>query len=528
MLQRAPILRVAILSILITQVILFSRLGDAARTQSASVASILAVAAAPTSTVIPAVPTPTTGIITTVVGSGNSGSDGDGGPATVARLHSPSSVVVDHLGDIFVLDAANNVVREVFASTGIITTIVGLTPGASICATPSAVDPLGDGCPAIQASLNVGAYNGGDLAIDNSGNLYIADTQNNRIRKVIAGPNGSITPSSIITTVAGDGNPFFNSNDLGDGGPATDAHLAHPFSIAVDQVGNIFIDDTDHLRVREVIAQTGIIQNVAGSGPVGQIPYGGDGGPATSARLSQVRGIAVDDFDNVYIGDQRYNRVREVIASTGIITTVAGTGNAGFSGDGGPATDAMIDFSYGGGMSLDRAGNLFMADTLNNRVREIIASTGIITTVAGGGTPCAAAVDSVGDGCAPTDARLSRPTAIRLNDAGTLDIPDTGNNLVRAIAKVGYHGVPPCLVRCGPTRSVPTIGAGTQYDIVTVQDVPFIMGIQDIGNHCNNCSTHITLPFTSTLYGKVYNAADVTSNGQVDFSGATDTSYPDC
>ena len=203
------------------------------------------------------------------------------------------------------------------------------------------------------------------MAVDASGNLYIADTGNNRIRKVSA--------TGIITTVAGNGSAGYS----GDGGPATSAQLDGPEGVAVDGSGNLYIADTCNNRIRKVSA-TGIITTVAGNGSAG---YSGDGGPATSAQLSLPAGVAVDGSGNLYIADSGNNRIRKVSA-TGIITTVAGNGSPGYSGDGGPATSAQLN--QPAGVAVDASGNLYIADSSNNRIRKVSA-TGIITTVAGNG-----------------------------------------------------------------------------------------------------------------------------------------------
>jgi sugar lactone lactonase YvrE len=206
----------------------------------------------------------------------------------------------------------------------------------------------GDGGPATSAGLS---YPGG-VAVDAAGNLYIADTSNHRVRKV--------STSGTITTVAGNGTFGFS----GDDGPATNATLSYPTEVAVDAVGNLYIADTGNLRVRKVSA-SGTITTVAGNGIYG---FSGDGGPATNASLVIPRGVAVDAVGNLYIADYGNSRVRKV-SSWGTITTVAGNGSPGFSGDGGPATSAAL--GYPRGVAVDAAGNLYIADTDNNRVRKV-------------------------------------------------------------------------------------------------------------------------------------------------------------
>ena len=195
------------------------------------------------------------------------------------------------------------------------------------------------------------------VALDASGNLYLADTSNNRIREVAAG-------TGIITTVAGNGTQSYS----GDGGAATSAELNVPYGVAVDASGNLYIADTYNNRIREVAAGTGIITTVAGNGTQS---YSGDGGAATSAELNYPYGVAVDASGNLYIADCYNSRIRKVAAGTGIITTVAGNGTAAYSGDGGAATSAKLYFPCG--VALDASGNLYIVDTSNNRIRMVSA-----------------------------------------------------------------------------------------------------------------------------------------------------------
>jgi hypothetical protein len=244
-----------------------------------------------------------TSIITTVAGKQDEGYSGDGGPATNASLTLPHGVAVDAFGNLFIADTDNNRIREV-GTNGIITTVVG----------KSGSGYTGDGGAATNANLNQPS----SVAVDSFGNLFIADTENNRIRKV--GTNG------IITTAAGKQGDGYS----GDGGAATNATLNFPAGVAVDAFGNLFIADTDNNRIR-MVGTNGVIITVAGKTAGG---YSGDGGPATNANLNQPSGVAVDSFGNLFIADSNNRRVREV-AINGIISTVAGTGGAGYSGDGG-------------------------------------------------------------------------------------------------------------------------------------------------------------------------------------------------
>jgi trimeric autotransporter adhesin len=509
----------------------------------------------------------TTGIITTVAGNGALGFSGDGGAATSAKLNDPASVVVDLAGNLYIADYHNNRIRKVNATTGIITTVAG---GGSGCAGQS--DSVGDGCAATSAELSLPRY----VVVDSSHNLYISDSQNERIRKVSAA-------TGVITTVAGDGTsgysgdtgpatsdelhqPFGVAEDSagnlyiadslnnrirkasgttspvifpetavgsssasqkvllrinsslkitsisvpksqggkqeftvgtiagctangtttnagslctvpvtahpgypgwrqvplvvqtsagtfnfgmeslglgpqpvllpgviktvagtgaqgysGDGGPATKAELGGAYGVAVDSAGNLYIADPYNYRVRKVSAATGVITTVAGNGTLG---YSGDGGPATKAEFTGSLNIAVDSASNLYIVDLDYCVIRKVSAATGLITTVVGNGTQGYSGDGGPATKAELGGAYGA--AVDSAGNLYIADTDNQRIRKVSAATGVITTVAGNGTQ-----GYSGDGGPATKAELNFPVGVAEDSAGDLYIGDPGSNVIR-------------------------------------------------------------------------------------------------
>jgi uncharacterized protein (TIGR03437 family) len=335
------------------------------------------------------------GIVTTVAGNGIGGFSGDGGPATDAQLQRPSGVAVDDAGNLFVADFANNRIRKVSPS-GIITTVAGNgTRGFS-----------GDGGPATSAQL----WFPEGIAVDSQGNLFIADHANNRVRKV--------SPNGIITTVAGNGSAGFS----GDGGPATSAQLNGTFAVAVDNAGNLYIEDHDNWRIRKVSG--GIITTFAGGGSAGL----GDGGLATSAMVGPAAGLALDSAGALFIADTGRFRIRKV-ATDGIITTIAGAGApaSSFSGDGGPAIDATLDPSA---VAVDDSGALFIADHSNHRVRKVSAS-GIVTTVAGNGT-----AGSSGDGGAATAAQLGSPASVAVDTTGNLFIADAGR-----VRKVSPEGI---------------------------------------------------------------------------------------
>jgi sugar lactone lactonase YvrE len=343
----------------------------------------------------------TNGIITTVAGGGTGG---DGGAATNAALGQPFGVALDAAGNLYISDQEANCIRKV-GTDGIITTVAGVGRGYS-----------GDGGPATNASLS---YPQG-INIDVSGNLYIADLNNKRIRKV--------DTNGIITTVAGNGNGAYGAYS-GDGGTATNASLSFPTSVGFDVVGNLYIADTGNNRIRQVDTN-GIITTVAGSGPI--FPnlgsYSGDGGPATDASLSNPSAVASDAVGNLYIADTLNNRIRRV-CTNGLITTVAGDGTGGYSGDGSAATNAA--FHEPCGVALDVPGNMYVADTLNNRIRKVDIN-GIITTVAGNGNGGYA-----GDSAAASNATLQGPFGLALDALGNLYIADTYNNVIRRMDASG-------------------------------------------------------------------------------------------
>ena len=284
----------------------------------------------------------TAGIITTIAGNDTVGYNGDSIPATAAQLSHPVGIVCDASGNIFFCDAYNNRVRKI-NSSGIITTVAGTgLPGYN-----------GDNIAADTAVLWVPWC----LAIDHSGNLYITEWGSHRVRKVDV--------SGIITTVAGTG----ILGNSGDNGPATAAEINEPYGIAIDSAGNIYFADSYSLLIRKIDA-AGIITTFAGGGIAM-----GDNGPADSARLEGPGGVALDDKGNVYIGDLENNRIRKVNTTTNIITTIAGDGIAGFSGDNGLAVNAELKGPDG--LAIDAAGNIYFADFYNNRIRYIKSTTAV-------------------------------------------------------------------------------------------------------------------------------------------------------
>ena len=335
-------------------------------------------------------------VITTLAGDSIAACTGDGGLADTAKLKAPSGVATDRHGNVYIADQSGNSVRKVNAA-GIISTVAGnYTYGYS-----------GDSALATSAQL----ANPTGVAVDRYGNIYIADQYNSVIRKV--------DTNGIITTFAGSGTLGFG----GDGGSATSdsAKLWSPADVGVDSFGNVYIVDQDNQRIRKVDT-SGIITTFAGNGITG---FGGDSGLAINAQLNFPEGIAVDRSGNVYIADLYNSRIRYVNQS-GIITTVAGNGTGGYGGDDSLATLAEIyDASAVG---LDDSGNIYISDYYNERIRKVNKITGIITTIAGNGVQ-----GYSGDNGPATLAEIFWPEGVAVDSSGNVFVADYGNHRVREI-----------------------------------------------------------------------------------------------
>jgi len=333
------------------------------------------------------------GIVATIAGDGSAGYGGDGGFAATAQLNNPQGVAVDGAGNLYIADYFNMRIRKVTPS-GIITTIAGNGESGY----------SGDGFPATMAQIGSPQ----NIACDAHGNIYISDVFNGRIRLV--------DTNGFMHTFAGNGT-WGNS---GDGGPATNAEFQLPTAIAVDKKGNVYFSDEGNGNIRKINTH-GIITTIAGTGMSG---YSGDGGPATNAEIDVPWGISVDGIGNVYVPMIHYNTIR-MIDTAGIIWTIIGTGVAGYSGDSGPASAAELNFPAG--IYATDSGYVYFSDMNNNRIRKVDPHR-IITTVAGNGM-----AGYSGDGGFPTAAEFNNPPELAVGDNNILYIADANNQRIRTV-----------------------------------------------------------------------------------------------
>ena len=337
-----------------------------------------------------------TGIITTMVGTGEKGYRGDGGPAAGAHLSEPFMCAFDTDGNLYIAEATNHCIRRVDVDSGVITTIAGTgDQGYS-----------GDGGPATGATFNQ-PYS---LQVDSNGGVYVVDRLNYVIRKVDAA-------TGIVTTVAGTGEAGYG----GDGGPGTMAQFREPNDCFLDGSGGLFIADIQDQRIRRLDLASGIITTFAGNG---EKERSGDGLPATEASILGARAVCMDSAGNTYIAEREGNGIR-MVDTQGIMHTLAGTGEFGYDGDGGPALQA----TWGAPKAIrcDHEGNLLVVDTENHAIRRIDAATSLVTTIAGGRR------GGEGDGGAATLAGLDRPHGLDLDATGNLFIADSNNHRVRVV-----------------------------------------------------------------------------------------------
>jgi sugar lactone lactonase YvrE len=338
----------------------------------------------------------------------------DGQPAAAARLSLPEAVAVDGAGDVYIADYGDNEIRRV-TPAGVISLVAGT--GTSCQKAPS----CGDGGPASAARLSFPA----GVAVDSKGNVYVADTGDNEIRK--------ISKPGRITRIAGTGSPCSKPPACGDGGQAVAAQLTGPTGLAVDAAGDLYIADAGDQEIRK-ISPSGVISRVAGNGkPCAHPASCGDGGSATSAQLNFPEAVALAPGGVMYVADSGDQEIRK-ISATGTITTAAGSGAACASppscGDGGSATRATL--SYPNGVAVGPGGGLFIADSSDNELREV--NGGKIQRVAGTGSPCAHP-PACGDNLAASAARLGYPTAVAVDAQGHIYVADSADNEVRWLSR---------------------------------------------------------------------------------------------
>ncbi len=483
--------------------------------------------------------------IYTVAGNGTYGFSGDGGPATSAELYYPDQTAVDGAGNLVIADSANDRVRVVAATSG---TFYGQAMTAGDIYTVAGTGTTGfsgEGGPATSAELDSPR----GVTVDGDGNLVVSDRGNNLIR-VVAASSGTFYGQSMtagdIYTVAGSGTLGFS----GDGGPATSAELASPDQTTVDGAGNLVIADGVNGRVRVVAASDGTfygqamtagdIYTVAGTGIGG---FSGDGSPATSAELNGPRRVTLDGAGNLLIADRGNNRIRVLAAGDGTfygqamtagdIYTIAGTGTLGFSGDGGPATSAELASPVQA--AVDGAGNLVIADSGNNRVRVVAATSGTfygqamtagdIYTVAGSGLP-----GFTGEGGVATTAKLDSPQDVAVDSAGNLVIADGANNRVRVVApRAGtFYGRAMTKGHIYTVAGNGTFGFSGDGGVATAAElsIPEDVVVDGAGNlvitDSGNNRVRVVAAGTGTFYGQAMTAGDiytVAGNGTLGFSG---------
>jgi uncharacterized protein (TIGR03437 family) len=352
--------------------------------------------------------------ILTIAGDGYPGYSGDtASPYNYqSELRQPEDVAVDTSGNIYIADTGNGAIREIMVSQGIINFIAGDCVATSGCT----IGYAGDSGLAIDAEL-IEPYG---VAVDAAGNVYIAERNDGRIRQVAAGPDYL---NNYIFTIIGNGNPGFS----GDGDNALLAQLSSPTGVALDSAGNVYIADSQNFRIRVVPhSGKGNIATVAGNG---LFAYSGDGGPATRAELDSPHAVATDAGGNVYIADTANNVVRKV-STSGTITTFAGNGLTGVGGGGGPATAAQMIGPAG--LAVDGQGNVYISDTVGQRIRVVTLSNGQINTYAGNRTE-----GYSGDGGAAINAELNTPTGLAVDTSGNLYIADTLNSVIRKVTPAG-------------------------------------------------------------------------------------------
>jgi trimeric autotransporter adhesin len=473
------------------------------------------------------------GIISTAVGS-TAGYSGDGGPATGAQLNWPTAVALDATGNLYIADTSNQVIRKVSAG-GIITTfatglnvpeglavdssgdvyIADYTATEECCGdayTGRIVEmPAGGGTMVLTAGPP-GLSGPEGMTIDSAGNVYVADPISDRIWKISAG--------GVFSVVAG--NTFLYQYECPRDYPGASGFIC-PAGVAVDGAGNVYVADTGHSRIARISPQ-GDITNVVGDGTQGN--YWGDGGKATDAGIYYPLGVVADNSGNLYVSDSSNSRVRKV-APDGTITTFAGTGVYGYSGDGGPATVAQLKAPAG--LALDASGNLYIADWLDNRIRKV-STDGSISTVAGRGN----AFPPLGDGGPATAAALASPFGVAVDASGNLYIADSGFLLIRKVSPAGIIStvagsdwLQEGATDVGEPTGLAVDGAGNVFiaTLNTIRKLAPDGTLSTIAGNGNSGSTGDGGPATSaTLQGPFAVALDPAGNLYI--SGGSLSGYP--
>jgi hypothetical protein len=428
----------------------------------------------------------TQSVITTYAGNGAGGFSGDGGPATQATVNNVVGLATDAAGNLYLADQNNNRVRIVTTDANIATFAGNGVAGFS-----------GDGGLATQASLN---YVTG-VCVAPAGDVYINDLGNYRVRKVAAG-------TGIITTVAGNGSSVAG----GDNGPATAAGMQLPIRCAVDSSGNLYIvDQGNSANVVRKVDANGVITLYAGV--YGGTGFSGDGGPATSATMFNLTAGSFDSANNLYLTDQGDQRIR-LVDTNGNINTVVGVGSMGFSGDGGPATSAQLN--QPGETAIDGAGNLFLLDVNNQRVREV--SGGVISTVVGTGV-----AGYGGDGGPPLQAQINGAFALALDPCGNMYIADLSNNVIRKVtglAAANANACPPAATSPAPQLSALSLSASQTSSGTAVQGTVSLTGPAPAGGATVTLSSNsaaasvtpsVTIPAGLTFANFTVTVGQVTS-----------------
>jgi uncharacterized protein (TIGR03437 family) len=440
-----------------------------------------------------------TGLISTIVGNGTPGMNGDYGPPLQAQLDLPTAVVLDASGNLYICDSANNTIREV--ANGVITPYLGdYIPGYSGdgSGTISLNNPtdiffdssgnlwiadygngrirefgtnsitstvVGGGTTYTEGGFATASVLAGphSVAVDGAGNVYVADADDNRVRKVATA--NTLAASAIITTFAGANAYGFS----GDGAAANAAEVNTPDAVGVDLAGNVYFVDLFNYRVR-MVNSSGVINTVGGNGA---LHFAGDGGGAQNAQMNGPSAVAVSPVSGVYIADTTNQRIRQ-INSSGIISTVAGNGTPGFAGDGGAAASAQVAFPKA--VATDASGNLYFADTGNQRVRKIV--NGTISTVAGNGTS-----GYSGDGGSAVNATLNSPSGLAFDSAGNLYIADYSNNVVRKVSNGVISTYAGSGLQAYAGDGGKAIAAGLHGPLGLAFDASGNLYIADSGNH---------------------------------------------